>query len=32
LVAKEKTSLDKMGEDHGRCEELGTAAPKNLSG
>ena len=21
-----------MGEDHGRCEELGTAAPKNLSG
>jgi len=21
-----------MGEDHGRCEELGIAAPKNLSG
>jgi hypothetical protein len=31
-VAKEKSSFVIIGEDHGRCEELGTAAPKNLSG
>jgi hypothetical protein len=30
MVAKEKSRLAIMGEDHGRCEELGTAAPMNL--
>ena len=29
-TAKEKSSLRTLGEDHGRCRELGTA-PKNLS-
>jgi len=29
---KEKSSLEIVGEDHGRCEELGKAAPKNLPG
>lgn len=28
---KEKSSLYLVGEDHGRCEELGKAALKNLS-
>jgi len=28
---KEESSPDHMGEDHGRCEELGKATPKNLS-
>jgi hypothetical protein len=32
MVAKEKLSLGIIGEDHGRCEELGITAPKNLSG
>ncbi|UHA58764.1 hypothetical protein KDJ21_022710 [Metabacillus litoralis] len=31
-MAKEKSSLANMGEDHGRCEELGIATLKNLSG
>jgi len=29
---KGKSSLVRLGEDHGRCEELGSAAPKNPSG
>jgi len=31
-VDREKSNLAKEGEDHGRCEELENAAPKNLSG